>query len=514
MPFLQRDLSSGATSLYTMYTPVEDNNGFTEITPTTGKTIYIAPQSGSDSNDGLSPEQPIQSKSRLLQLLQPGDHFRAPCGERFTNWDFNGIPNGIDGTDKTVMYTYNDHVGVRPVFENDGSFLSTSNAAMKNVSFIGLDIYSRYYDPDDEDFTYTTDGSGNISNKISFLRDSENILFEDCILNYVEITMESWAGLFPSELILRRNIFTGAYSFGTTYSGTYRPSNVYIADLTNYLVIEDNVFDSGGWNRLVPGAGANFYNHNLYIQADDSSGDQTNDILLRGNIITRGSGYGAHARPGGKVYDNFFGRNAVQLSLGYNSMQLHDGDNALAEDNCMSETSSYFKGATLADIEAGKDHPGNGLRNGASWALAFYQSVNNPNAQAINNIVSLLDPEYPCIYEFPSLSAIDTDAQLIKTGNIEYKMATPTQGVGPAYPDPERTLGTWHDDNTVLFQELEQSGVIPARVAGYDAFDSAMKIVKSRNRKQWDNRLTANGINNYIRGGFGRAQIAHDKIYA
>ena len=48
------------------------------------------------------------------------------------------------------------------------------------------------------------------------------------------------------------------------------------------LLIEENVFDHNGWNEAVPGAGADIYSHNLYIDNDNTG------VVVRGNIIANG----------------------------------------------------------------------------------------------------------------------------------------------------------------------------------------------------------------------------------
>src|SRR6185369_12205104 len=76
------------------------------------------------------------------------------------------------------------------------------------------------------------------------------------------------------------------------------------------LLIEENVFDHNGWNENVPGAGADIYSHNLYIDNDNTG------VIVRGNIIANASSHGMQLRPGGTVVNNLFVRDSIALSVG------------------------------------------------------------------------------------------------------------------------------------------------------------------------------------------------------
>jgi hypothetical protein len=76
------------------------------------------------------------------------------------------------------------------------------------------------------------------------------------------------------------------------------------------LLIEENLFDHNGWNESMPGAGADIYSHNLYIDNDNTG------VVVRGNIIANASSHGLQLRPGGSVVGNLFVRNSISLSVG------------------------------------------------------------------------------------------------------------------------------------------------------------------------------------------------------
>src|SRR5690606_2212974 len=104
--------------------------------------------------------------------------------------------------------------------------------------------------------------------KAVFLGGHTNLLLEDMLFDHVEIVLQDWNGGTPTNITLRRNIFTGAYYDQSSLDRNGRPSNLY-AKGVNGLVIEENVFDHGGWHPTVKNAGANMYNHNLYLQYEN-----------------------------------------------------------------------------------------------------------------------------------------------------------------------------------------------------------------------------------------------------
>src|SRR5690606_14606294 len=84
------------------------------------------------------------------------------------------------------------------------------------------------------------------------------------------------------------------------YAGGSHAQGLYASDIDG-LLIEENVFDHNGWKEGVAGAERTIYNHNLYIQSDNSP-----DVTVRGNIIANAAAHGAQLRPGGIMEDNLF----------------------------------------------------------------------------------------------------------------------------------------------------------------------------------------------------------------
>ncbi len=76
------------------------------------------------------------------------------------------------------------------------------------------------------------------------------------------------------------------------------------------ILIEQNIFDHNGWNEDVSGAEATIFNHNVYMQ-----GDNTGNIVIRGNIFAYASSHGIQARGGGEITGNLFVQNSISLYI-------------------------------------------------------------------------------------------------------------------------------------------------------------------------------------------------------
>src|SRR5690606_8062288 len=165
----------------------------------------------------------------------------------------------------------------------------------------------------------------------------------------------------------------------------------------------------------IPGAGANMFNHNLYIQYSTDG----NRLIVRNNIITRASSHGVHGRPGGLFENNFFARNAVGLQMGYNGHPLAAGVKAQAIGNVITEGQSMIKGIDACT--------GTNLCTPAVWGLI----INEPGQGKFllkNNIVHSLyvdDTDWTSRYKSLQRTSISqyTGAQFTYEGNIAWQWA-------------------------------------------------------------------------------------------
>lgn len=458
----------------------EDNNGFYKVIKSNGALEFFVSVDGDDLNDGLTPLTAFKTAAKAEEMARDGfaDIIRFRCGEDFTvdgTTVFNDMKSGKSLNEPRVISTYDDHLGVRPVIDVI-SFNQTSDVK-RFISVIGVQ--------------YPEGGSGS---RVTMIADTDGIHFEDCVFSRVEFTMQN-----GKNFSYIRNIGYGAYHDGTSTSSDSRPSQLFVNN-TDGLNIVGNVFDQGGWSPDVFGAGANLYNHNVYLQTD------VNGFRLSfvNNISTRASAHSAQLRSGGIANYNFAGRCAVGMTLGYATTAMLDGVPCYDFNSVSSEGYSMMKGA-----EQDPQNPDGlvactvgGLCTGALWGswISLHGNADYKQYSCVSS--KLADDDN---LSFPtglirikrSFYVSDDfgipDSALDVQNIAAYHWVTPTEGDDDGYTDPDRTLGTY-------YQFLLSQGLTPA--AGDDDFDSFMNIAKSRLRGQWDERVSAKEIVKYIQAGY------------
>lgn len=468
--------------------------GFTQISPSSdSRLIYVSSSLGDDANDCLSEQNPCKTLSAAKGKMRAGfpDHLYLKRGDTWRDENLTGIKPGRSIGEPAVVSFYGAQ-GARPRLENAGTaFLNTTapngRNLISNLHIIGLEFSAYRLVYGSPEFS----GSASHKSGMQIFGSNENILIEDCVFTHTELALQDFSTTNtsktnPVNIVLRRNIWTGAYVNSSSLNQNSRPSNLYAASV-NGLRVEDNVFDHGGWHPQVMNASANMYNHNIYIQASTVG----NSVVLRNNIITRASSHGVHGRPGGLYENNYFARNAVNLQMGYKNV-YRDGvlvnDNALkagtfarALNNVITEGNSMIKGTNPCS--------GVNLCTAALWGL-ITENPGEGDFTLTNNIVhsrSLVDNQWPSFYNSLSATSISSFGLENGTGNIMWKWRNQSEGTEQSYPDPGRTLANYS-----------------AHLGHAQSFDTFMNIVLTRPLQTWDEKYTANAINNYIRAGFGR----------
>lgn len=460
--------SSATVSINVVSQSNGGSTGFTVFKPSAdSKLIYVSSSVGSDSNNCLSEAAPCKSISAGLEKMRNGypDHLYLKRGDVWREERLQNLHSGRSATEPAVI-TYYGQSGARPKLENTGNSLHIFKGAMKNFAFIGLEFSAYKMDTKNSAFTGTNPAD------IVMLGGNQNIWFEDNKFHHVEVVVQAWENANPTNITLRRNIWTGAYYTKSSFDRDKRPSNLYAAGVVG-LTLEENVFDHGGWHATVPGAAANMYNHNVYIQ---SSVDGSK-LVMRNNIITRGSSHGAQLRSGGIAENNFFARNTVGLLMGYDAQSGHK---AYAMRNVITEGGSMVKGD--------KPCSGANLCTQAVWGLHI-EANDVADYQAIGNIVSskttVSDDLWTLTFKALNLAGLNglTDSRIKGSNNIEWNWKSIGTG---NYPAPGRTLADYNQS-----------------LGGAKSFEAFMDVVLNRPLGQWDEKYTAGAINDYIRAGFG-----------
>ncbi len=460
--------------------------GFTAITPSAdSRIIYVSSSQGDDTNDCLSPDSPCASLAAAFDKARADmpDHVYLKRGDVWSNEKLNDLKSGRSKEEPAVVAFYGES-GDRPKVQNRSNVIHISNdrSVVKNLHIIGLHFDAYKMDPARDAFTGVNEDHSNLV----FLLDNEDILLEDNIFNYLEVVIQRFEEKSPKNFTLRRNIWTGAYGDTSSTSQKKRPSNIYAAGVDG-LIIEDNVFDYGGWNPEAKGAAGNMYNHNLYLQASNNG----NRVVVRNNIITRGSSHGVQMRAGGLAEDNFLARNAVGLLIGYSQVPLKEGVKAHAINNVITEGASMVKGDAPCS--------GDNLCSPARYGLHF--DINgDADWRAQGNIVhSTEESDTTWEKEFNGLvtrafEGID-DPEVVASDNKQADWGSKILDGVAESARQGLTLGDY-------YLELEQLGALAQDYEGEDNFDKFMNMVKTRPLQQWDELHTARSINSYIRAGF------------
>jgi len=442
-------------------------NGFTEIRPSSdSRVIYVSSSSGNDSNSGLSQQRPKKTLAAATALIREGfpDHVLLRRGDMWKNECWLDLASGRSEAEPLV-FAYYGNSGARPVHACSGGrpFFNRNQGRYRFVRIQGIKFDAFKLDPQNPSFT----GDFNDRGSMVLFGDNRNIAFEDNVFNYSNVLLQSIDGERLKNISFRRNIWTGAYVKGSSFDGGARVANIY-ADGVDGLTFIENVFDYGGWNQEVPGAGPNLFSHNLYIQ--DNVGQ---DVIFRNNIVTRGASNGIQMRSGGLAEDNYFGRNAISLLMGYRDSTVStrsivrrnvvmEGETmSRGNENCGSVCSPAVWGIDVADNPIPNDYPAEVSCNVVSQRV-------NPNG--IFSVVS--DIEIATNWQYDN--------------NVSYRWQNLNQQ-NTQYADPNRNLATYNRS-----------------LGGPESFDSFMTTVKSRPINFWDPRYQAKSINAYIRAGFDR----------
>lgn len=441
------------------------STGFTDFAPAAdSRVVYVSSSAGDDDNDGLSPDDPVASLARADSLVRDGfpDQILLRRGDVWQDVSLGRFKNGRSASEPIVVAYYGDS-GPRPLLRVRSNFVDHNGQARSYQSFIGLHLVAYGDDPSEPGFTGPDGGS-----TLRFVGGGDNILVEDCKLEFVEIVVQSYGDFTYRDFTLRRSMVLDVYAGNTTFSNSARPSGIYI-QLVDGVLLEDNVFDHNGWSDRVDGAGANQYNHNIYMQTDNVG----NSVVMRGNIVANASSHGAQGRAGGLFEENLFVANAIGLQIGYNGSPLGASVMATARNNVILDGLLMDRGVAQCG----------GLCTPAVWGLMLAE----PGAASWsvdNNVVAHRRDDGSNV----GIEDIADVASVTYTDNISHDWGG---GVGdtpdPGWPDPDRTVGSYH-----------------ATLGGTATLDAFLQVVRNRGVGEWLEDYTAKAVNDYIRAGFGK----------
>lgn len=460
--------------------------GFGHAAPSADSRIILCSESeGDDVNSYGTQSQylsdsilPVKTLSRARSLQREGypDHVYFKRGDVWVDERIGTVANGRSRSEP-AYYGWYGSSGARPRFESDGS---TSSSVVsfewerENVKLDGLHFYNPKFDHTRAGFDEVNDPLDSNSTSVSAIGGCKSIWIEDCRFDHTNISLNGWQQPIRDVWITRSSL----YNYYSLNPSSY-PSNIYVANLENRLVINECIFDKAGWNTDVPGAEASHYRHNMYLQVDCAG----HNIQITNNLITRGSGQGAMGRPGGVIDNNFLWANSFAVSMGYTEpAPTGAGSKCWRRNNVVLEPQNH----TVRNCTQ------NGCSD-AMWGISYAANVHY-DCRNIGNIVAHCDQALDgnkMAFRIGSVSSFypESVTPQIDQDNIYYKWDDSTQGVGPSYADPEKKFIDY------------------VAQLGFASEEDFLAACRNRGVRQWDSDYTANEINNYFRSNFNRPAI-------
>ena len=497
--------------------PPPPSAGWTSLTPSSStRHVYVSSSGGNDGNSGLAEQSPKATIQAAVALLRPGspDWLHVKSGDQFAGGLGDWALSGRSATEPMVVTTYGTSP-TRPLFRCGTGFgLTVHFAGIHDVAFVGMHFLADTYD-----------GSNGQPYGVSLLQPCTNVLLEDCMIDrfFVNLRIQgTHAGVK-----LRRNVIADAYTTGSAHA-----EGIYVDGGVDDFLIEECLFDHNGWLAGVPGAVADIYRHNIYIQGN------TTNVVIRGNIIARGGSHGLQARSGGEVRNNLFLGNAINLLVGNNI--LNNGavtatviGNVMLDGRDISSTerrgwAAMFQCLTSAEIAnnvAAHQVTGTGP---VSFDLDSSIGVGINNVTFHNNIAYKWGAPLQLVNShFSALAIRNNDVQefngglvfhydsgtipgLASSGNRFFSSASTGQWM--FYAGQSMSLPTWRsmvNDSTSTAAQVgyphpeEKIADYDAATGGVGGLDSFLTRARSQSRTAWNPQLAGTNVAAHFRANFG-----------
>jgi hypothetical protein len=501
--------------------------GWTELTPSADTlTVYVSDSDGDDANDGLSEAAPKATLSAGKALMRTGmpDWLLLKAGDTWTDQDFgNWNKSGRSSTELMVITSYGTGARPRVRTGTDNGF-SMLNVTIAHVALIGIHLEAHL-------FTGTQACAG-----VLLLTTIDDVLIEDCLIQAFKDNFVMQANNGPGTLTnvrLRRCVIVDAYSGNSAHA-----QGIYAAGLENFL-IEECVFDHNGWTEDGSGP-ATMFNHNIYV-------DACSDVIVRGNLFLRASSmnnkFNCDFTGGSRdilIENNFYIEGEIAIGIGGNTtdplrfvnvtirdnvmmqvgrtqptnrdlawyIEVEDWDGGLIENNLMLHQ-SLLENSFGVSLGGGSDR-NTTIRDNVFYGLMGRSVLIDIDPGETGIVVQDNEMQDPTeaselIDISGSLSAVTfsgnsyfSNAALsawFRIGGSLENHADWVAGTGEtgsttgavSYPDPNRDETTYQ-----------------ASLGGAPTLDAFAAEARLQSKAFWRPAYTADGINDYIRAGFGR----------
>ena len=447
------------------FTPSEDTN-IIYVSNTYGDDSKATPIASNEISDPMSPTDsvtPFKTLKAAMSHVRDGfpDWILLKRGETWTNESFGKLNKSGKNINERILFSYYGVDGDRPIIKTGPlSGILANNRMTSHIAIVGLDFYAHTRDPHSPD--YIEAGKGETG--LAFVGGGDNILIEDTVIRYFKngVTVQSFDEKIYTNFTFKQSSILNSYSI----PGLGHSSGLYIEGVDGIL-IEDSFFDHNGWNESIADATATKFNHNVYMQTSNIG----ENIIVRNNIISRGSSHGMHGRAGGFFENNLFISNSIGLQLGYKTTPLLNGTLAHARDNV---------------ILSGKlmDPTGqNSSTTKAVWGLYTESNALDEGGEVLveNNIVANAVDHSNSNLDYKKVSGGEYE------GNISYNWNAESDNFDPKWKNPNLSI---EDYMTSIGEE--------------PSLEEFINILSTRKLNSWNTLFTASEVNRFIRSGFNQ----------
>lgn len=477
--------------------------GWTRVIPSPdSRIIYVSSSQGNDANPGFSPEQPKKTILAGKALMRNGfpDHLLLKRGDVWSNESIGNIMYpGRSPDEPALIGTYG--VGPRPLLktgDQTGIRIQGGGASnpinRSNIIIMGLHLKSQTKDYTSREYTNSSAQNTGILFLAPSALDSvkiSDIIVEDVKVEFysVCITIQGAKNTPFKNVTVRRSIFNNCYSRTSHSQGLY-------ANFMRKLLIEENVFYHNGWGRSRDGGrekgGATIFNHNMYING------HTANVVVSRNFIADASSHGIQMRAGGKIQDNLFVRNPINILIaGQNNKDKRSKieNNIILEPTDISTDLPRGMGLDVVDTQGAQivgnvvahDHLSSPINTYAIKLIGRSPSASRRNL-VVNNI--FFDIRRGFVQEVG-----DTDKNNI-SGNL--------------YWCDENIEGCDKELNIIIneksfYDPIRDLGSYDKYLGGIGTYESFVRRLISRPIGTWPEVLSTLAINSYIREGFSFA---------
>jgi len=449
-----------------------------------------------------------------------------------------GIKSGRSDTQPFLFSAYGG--AIRPTLKTgpaEGISVCCKNA--RYFAIAGISFYANTRDPDSPDFISDSGAVGfNIYTGEGYT--ARGVLIEDCMFRFYTNNVVQGPGAL-TDIVIRRNVITDNYCANAHSQGLYT-DNV-------SLLLEENVFDHNGWYKQSINADnaqtdgqATMFNHNTYFC-------DAHDVVFRDNIFLRASSIGNKwtANDGLSstrnitIENNLYVEGEIGISMGgnvagpYRFKDIRIANNVMLDIGRGRPTKRTLGwGLEIQEWDSGTVSGNLFLHNASDtvdnvYAIDVNGASATRNVSIAKNIIYGMKTNGTLVYFKDTLSAVSFSDNAVQSQGIPAHLLdaanftglsfsgnsyfstrpanqwfsiggtstnltnwmtrsgeTNAQGSAVSYPDPNRTVETYH-----------------ASLGKQASLSAFIDEVRKQSRTNWRREYTASAINDWIRAGFG-----------